>query len=142
MPRTGYAIEADEEQPPPRFRRGFVVAIAVFAVLFAWVPGLGLLLSLLGLALGIWSVRHQLHRGAAAWAIALSVLGLVLGAAFTGIYLAFPPTGPTDEERQTSEAFDRQFEPPSPVAPDRAAPPGPPPEPSPPPPPQGPPGAR
>jgi hypothetical protein len=141
MARTGPAIEADEAATPPRFHPGFVLALAILGVLFAWVPGLGLILSLAGLGLGVWGLRHRVHPRAAAWAVALAVLGVILGGVFTGLYLTLTPEAPSDAERRTWEQFDRLFDPPAPVDPERVEPPGDPEQPAPPAPPQGPPGA-
>ena len=142
MPPTPAASDVHEPGLPPRFGHRFVLAIAVLAVLFAWVPGLGLLLSATGLGFGWWGLRHhRRHRSASAWALALSALGIVLGAGFTAIYVLFTPGGASVEEQRAWEAFDREFEPPVPIAPDRAAPAQPPEQPRPPAPPQGPPDA-
>lgn len=141
MPRADSPPDVHEPGLPPRVGHRFVLALAALGVLFAWVPGLGLLVSLVGLGFAVWALRHHLHPRASTWAIGLAVLGVILGAAFTGIYLAFSPERDTGEERRMYEAFDRQFDPPEPVEPGRALPPGPPRQPAPPAPPQGPPGA-
>lgn len=48
---------------------------------------IGLLAALLGLILG-WAhlARHQAGRGMALWGLALSVVGLILGGTFAGVY--------------------------------------------------------
>ena len=140
MAHTGPAIDAEEPAAPPRFHHGFILAMAILGVLFAWVPGLGLLLSLAGFGFGVWGLRHHIHPRACAWAVALSVLGVLLGGVLTGLYLALAPEGPSEEERRIWEGFDQLFEPPAPIDPDRAAPAGVPEQPAPPAPPQGPPG--
>lgn len=112
MPPQGPAIGSTAPKAPPRWRHGFTPAIALLGVLFAWVPGLGLLLSLAGLVMGVWGRRHGVRVRSSTWAIGLAALGLVLGAICTAAYVFLlpPPPDPADEARW--EQFERLFEPP------------------------------
>ncbi|WP_373048489.1 hypothetical protein [Vulgatibacter sp.] len=116
MAQTDPAIGAEAR---PHWRHGFTLAVALLAVLLAWVPGLGLLLSLAALGMGIWGLRHHARPRSSSWAVAFAVVGILLGGTFTGLYVFLAPARETPEERETWEAFDRLFSEPegSPVAP-------------------------
>jgi hypothetical protein len=116
------ALDAPRPGSPPRWRHGFTLAIAVLGVLFAWVPGLGILLSLAALAMGLWGRRHRVRLRSSTWAVGFAIFGLILGLSFSALYLFLLPPDPSAEEKAAWERFDRLFEPPVQPVPDDGAP--------------------
>lgn len=82
------------------------MALAGLGILLSWIPWIGLALALTALVWCLWIRR----RARVAWATGLAIYGILLGALFTGIFVAFPPTRESGAERERRQAFDRLFE--------------------------------
>lgn len=91
-----------------RWNASAAPAAAVAGLLLAWVPGLGVLVSAVGLVLGLRRPRGEGRvRG---WTIALSIVGLVLGLAFTAASLFLLPRGIPPADGAGFERFEEWFE--------------------------------
>ncbi|AKU90535.1 hypothetical protein [Vulgatibacter incomptus] len=83
------------------------LSVAGVGLVLSWVPWLGLALSAVGLA----RAYHTRRRARIGLAMGIAVYGLVLGAVFTYLFLAFRPSEETPVERTRWDAFERLFHP-------------------------------
>lgn len=85
------------------------LAAALLGACLAWLPWVGVAVSLAAVLLRLAAGRRCRARG---WSLALALWGLLLGGLFTALPLLLPPPPETGEERRLWEAFDRRFQPP------------------------------